>query len=71
MLFRSMMLRHTFGLSREAECAEAGVMSALKGGMRTTDLARDGERTVTTDEMGDKIAEFVRLAANASAHAAR
>ena len=67
----AMMLRHTFGLSREAECAEAGVMSALKGGMRTTDLARDGERTVTTDEMGDKIAEFVRLAANASAHAAR
>ena len=67
----AMMLRHTFGLSREAECVEAGVMSALKGGMRTTDLARDGERTVTTDEMGDKIAEFVRLAANASAHAAR
>ena len=67
----AMMLRHTFGLSKEAECVEAGVISVLKGGLRTPDLARDGERTVTTDEMGDKIAEFVRLAANASAHAAR
>jgi hypothetical protein len=33
-------------------------------------LARDGQRTVMTDEMGEKIAEFVRLAANASVHAA-
>jgi 3-isopropylmalate dehydrogenase len=66
----AMMFRHTFQLSLEAECVEAGVMSVLKGGMRTPDLARDRERTVTTDEMGEKIAEFVRLAANASARAA-
>jgi len=59
----AMMLRYTFKLSKEAECVEAGVMSALKGGLRTPDLARHGERTVTTDEMGEKIAEFVRLAA--------
>src|SRR5262249_61507169 len=42
----AMMLRHTFQLNREAECVEAGVMSALKGGFRTRDLARVGERTV-------------------------
>jgi len=59
----AMMLRYTFKLSKEAECVEAGVMSALKGGLRTPDLARGGERTVRTDEMGGKIAEFVRLAA--------
>ena len=66
----AMMLRHTFQLSREAECVEAGVLSVLKGGLRTPDLARDGERAVTTDEMGEKIAEFVRLAAYASGRAA-
>jgi 3-isopropylmalate dehydrogenase len=59
----ALMLRHTFHLRREAECVEAGVMSALKGGFRTRDLARGGERTVKTEEMGTQIAEFVRLAA--------
>ena len=62
-LSTALMLRHTFHLHREAECVEAGVMSVLKGGFRTRDLARTGERTVTTEEMGAQIAEFVRLAA--------
>jgi 3-isopropylmalate dehydrogenase len=62
----AMMFRHTFHLPKEAECIEAGVIAILKGGMRTPDLARPGERTVTTDEMGEKIAEFVRLAARAT-----
>ena len=55
----AMMLRYTFKLSREAEWVEAGVMAALKSGLRTTDLARSGERAVTTTEMGRKIAEWV------------
>ncbi len=59
----ALMLRHTFRLAKEAECVEAGVMSALKGGIRTRDLAREGERSVTTEEMGSQIAEFVRLEA--------
>ncbi len=67
----AMMLRHTFALSKEAECVEAGVIAVLKGGLRTPDLAREGERTVTTEDMGEKIAEFVRLAANASSRATR
>ncbi len=62
----ALMLRHTFQLKREAECVEASVMSALKGGFRTRDLARGGERTVTTEEMGAQIAEFVRMAAIAN-----
>src|SRR5580698_3414417 len=57
-----LMLRHTFNLKKEAECVEAGVMSTLMGGFRTRDLARPGERTVSTEEMGAQIAEFVRLA---------
>ena len=66
----ALMLRHTFHLPKEAECVEAGVISTLKGGFRTRDLARPGERTVSTEEMGAQIAEFVRLAANTNNRAA-
>jgi 3-isopropylmalate dehydrogenase len=59
----ALMLRHSFDLSKEAECVEAGVISMLKAGMLTRDLAQPGERTVTTDTLGLKIAEFVQLAA--------
>jgi 3-isopropylmalate dehydrogenase len=62
----ALMLRHTFHLPKEAQCVEAGVTAILKGGFRTRDLARPGERTVSTEEMGAQIAEFVRLAANAN-----
>jgi 3-isopropylmalate dehydrogenase len=57
----ALMLRHTFQLTKEAECVEAGVISTLMGGFRTRDLATPGERTVSTEEMGAQIAEFVRL----------
>jgi 3-isopropylmalate dehydrogenase len=66
----AMMLRHTFNLQKEAECVEAGVNSTLMGGFRTRDLARSGERTVSTEEMGAQIAEFVRMAAPAGKQAA-
>ncbi|MGA7079690.1 MAG: 3-isopropylmalate dehydrogenase [Terriglobales bacterium] len=66
----ALMLRHTFHLPKEAECVEAGVTAILGGGFRTRDLARPGERTVSTEEMGTQIAEFVRLAARAGECAA-
>jgi 3-isopropylmalate dehydrogenase len=66
----ALMLRHTFHLPKEAECVEAGVISTLMGGFRTRDLARPGDRTVSTEEMGAQISEFVRLAANSSNRAA-
>src|SRR5271167_2062875 len=66
----ALMLRHTFQLPREAECVEAGVTSTLTGGFRTRDLARPGDRTVSTEEMGAQIAEFVRLAAGTNNQAA-
>ncbi len=67
----ALMFRHTFQLQREAECVEAGVMSVLKGGFRTRDLVRAGERTVTTEEMGSQIADFVRAAAKTSVSSSR
>ncbi len=66
----ALMLRHTFHLPKEAEYVETGVTSILKGGFRTRDLARPGERAVSTDEMGSQIAEFVRVTASAN-HQAR
>ena len=66
----AMMLRHTFQLPKEAECVEAAVRSALTAGLRTPDLARGTERTVTTNEMGERIAEFVRSACAANASVA-
>jgi 3-isopropylmalate dehydrogenase len=66
----ALMLRHTFNLPKEAECVEAGVTSVLMGGFRTRDLAPNGERTVSTAEMGGQIAEFVRLAAGTGRQAA-
>jgi 3-isopropylmalate dehydrogenase len=59
----ALMLRHTFHLPREAECIEAGVISTVQGGFRTTDLAGAGEQAVTTAEMGAQIGLFVSLAA--------
>ncbi|HLX84234.1 MAG TPA: 3-isopropylmalate dehydrogenase [Terriglobales bacterium] len=66
----AMMLRHTFHLTKEAECVEAGVIATLSGGFRTRDLARAGERAVSTEEMGAQIVESVRLAAGTSSRAA-
>ncbi len=66
----ALMLRHTFHLPKEAECVEAGVLSTLMGGFRTRDLASAGDRTVSTEEIGAQIAEFVRLAASSSNRAA-
>jgi 3-isopropylmalate dehydrogenase len=66
----ALMLRHTFHLPKAAECVEAGVISTLMGGFRTRDLARPGEHTVSTEEMGAQISEFVRLAASTNDRAA-
>jgi 3-isopropylmalate dehydrogenase len=65
----ALMLRHTFHLSREAECVESSVGAALARGLRTRDLARTGERALSTGEMGSQIAEFVRTAASTSKQA--
>jgi len=66
----ALMLRHTFQLPKEAECVETAVTSILMGGFRTRDLARPGERTVSTEEMGAQVAEFIRLAGRPGSRAA-
>jgi 3-isopropylmalate dehydrogenase len=47
-----MMLRYSFQLEDEASSIERAVELALEAGLRTRDLARSGEQSVSTEEMG-------------------
>lgn len=58
-LSAAMLLRHSFQLEREARCIEEAVSAVLESGQRTRDLARAGQRTVSTSEMGAKVAEEI------------
>jgi 3-isopropylmalate dehydrogenase len=53
----AMMLRETFGLSREAAAVEEAVRSVWRDGWRTDDLAAPSARTIGTHQMGSLIAE--------------
>ena len=59
----AMLLRHSFHLEREAACVESAVSAVLSGGARTADLAGKTHRAISTDEMGKKVVEAVRVAA--------
>ncbi len=53
----AMMLRYSFHLAAEADAVEAAVDAALAKGLRTPDMAGAGEKTVSTTQMGDAIAQ--------------
>ena len=48
----AMMLRYSFAREEAASMIEAAVASTLTAGVRTKDIARQGERAVSTAEMG-------------------
>jgi 3-isopropylmalate dehydrogenase len=52
----AMMLRYSFGLSKEAEAVETAVEEVLNEGYRTYDIMAEGKTEVGTKEMGDLIA---------------
>src|SRR5512136_2356403 len=58
-LAAAMMLRHSFGMEREASAIEYAVDSALGSGLRTADIAAPGERVISTHAMGEAIAAWV------------
>ncbi len=63
----AMMLRESFGLTREAGWIEAGIGDVLRLGFRTFDIAEEGTTLVGTAEMGERIASAVaRIARFAS-----
>ena len=56
----AMLLRHSFKLEREAACIESAVQAALAKGYRTADLAKPGQASLSTSEMGKKVEEAAR-----------
>jgi 3-isopropylmalate dehydrogenase len=59
-LSAAMLLRHSFQLETEAVCIENAVSLALNQGARTADLARAGQKAVSTSEMGSRVIEAAR-----------
>jgi 3-isopropylmalate dehydrogenase len=51
----AMMLRHAFNLEAEAQCVEAAVKKVLETGARSRDIARSGESSLSTEQMGTRI----------------
>ncbi|MDF3001520.1 MAG: leuB [Bacillota bacterium] len=54
-LSAAMMLRYTFGLSKEADDIEAAVKSVLSNGGRTPDIMSPGKEALGTKEAGERI----------------
>ena len=55
-LSAAMMLRHSLGLSAEADAVERAVADVLATGLRTRDIAQGNDpAVVSTSEMGDAI----------------
>ena len=55
----AMMLRYSFGLTKEAQAVEAAVEEALNEGYRTYDIIDAGKTQVGTIEMGDLITKQI------------
>ena len=63
----ALLLRHSFQLEAESRSIESAVNAVLNEGCRTADLARFGQPTVTTSEMGKKVSQAVKQHAPAVA----
>jgi len=61
-LSAAMLLRHGLGQAEAAAAVEKAVALAIAGGARTRDIARPGDRTLGTREMGDRIVALIRQA---------
>jgi 3-isopropylmalate dehydrogenase len=56
-LSAAMLLRHSLGLEREAAAVERAVAAAVQLGVRTADMARNGDQVVGTVGMANAILE--------------
>ncbi len=55
----SMMFRYSFGYEKEANIIDNAIKNVLNRGVRTADIAKQGEAIVLTSQMGDKIIEEI------------
>jgi 3-isopropylmalate dehydrogenase len=59
-LSAAMLLRHSFGMEKEAAAIEQAVSSVLNSGARTADLATKSHAPISTAEMGSRVVESVK-----------
>jgi len=57
----AMLLRYSFDLEAEAEAVENAVLHTLDQGYRTYDIMSEGKMRMGTEEMGDLIAQKVKV----------
>jgi len=58
-LSAALMLRYSLGEEEAAQAIEAAVAKALAKGEVTSDLVTEGQASLSTSEMGDKIASYI------------
>jgi 3-isopropylmalate dehydrogenase len=63
-LSAGMLLRHSFQLEEEAASIETAVKQVLSAGHRTRDLAEKGAASVSTQQMGDLVVQYLRSIAS-------
>jgi len=67
-LSAALLLRHVYSLDEESAAIESAVEQVLEDGLRTRDLARNGEGTVGTAEVGAAVAaKIANMAASTDA----
>ena len=54
-LSAAMLLRHSLGLTHEAEAIEQAVDATIRAGYRTADIREPGKEVVGTEEMGHRV----------------
>jgi len=57
----SMMFRYSFNYEKEANLIDAAIKNVLNKGIRTADIAKTGERKVSTTEMGEAIINELKI----------
>lgn len=60
LLSAAMLLRYSLGRTAEAVAVEAAVTAVLEGGIRTPDVARRGDRVVSTAQFGAEVRQRLR-----------
>ena len=53
----AMCLRYSFNMTKEADLTEKAISNVLQSGLRTADIMTEGNKLLTTSEMGDAILE--------------
>lgn len=59
----AMMLKYSFNLQKESDAIEKAVEAVLNAGARTADIAKQGEKVLSTKEMGELICEKISMQA--------